>query len=1607
MKKWLSLTTSALSIYMATYGVAEAGPLIALAGVFGAIASGAGLTQIILGVALKVGMSLLQMAMTPDAPEQKPVGVRLQVEVGDDRPVSTTIGSYATSGKRKYIGSYGDQGGTPNSHLTEVIELGNIPASALLAIWIDGEKCKILWDEPSSRGYPIKEYREDGDDHAWVRFHDGSQTQADQYMLAKFGSDDKRPWTASMVGRGIPYAVMTYRWNRELLRGQPNCIFELAPIPLYDLRKDSTNGGFGSHRFGQTETYEPSVNLAVMAYNVARGLHYKGEWFFGGQNVAAHRLPSSAWIAAAQECGRLIENADGTSSAQFRGGFEITGDLKPTDVLEEFRKGMNGRLVDSAGQLKIKAGAHGASIFAFTDDDIIVTEAQGFDPFPPLDQTVNGISATYPEPEEQWAAKDAPTLTNDAHRARDRGHSLMASLQYRAVPYKRQVQRLMRAALKEERRFRTHQIWLPPEAYGLEPGIDTVAWTSEHNGYSAKKFLVIEIEGDPTMNQLVTLQEIDPSDYDWSSEFERPTSTGWLGKITTPAQIMQGWTAGPDVITDADGKNRRPAIRVACAPGLDDVARVQVDIRLTSTEDVVFSSDQYAYDRQSTSPSWLVSGDWCLGATDYQVQGKLVPYSARPTVRSAWLDVLTDDIRFSFADMETGIVEALQTLKTWIDDDLITTVGDQGQLIQQEIEDRVAAVQEQAVALAAEASARADAIAAQADAIEQEQQARIAALIEQASRFRGVAAEIEALRDYIAENDFAQFQKVEQLRTLLTARIGQVVATFDEQITLAVSKTAALAQRTTTLEVKTTGLTAQVLSVESASVDRDLALAYRMDGLSAGTDNQFDPLRIWSFDRNAMGWIGDVAPTVIDGYLRPGNSASPYVASSIGLGVDANTYRQVRARIRKTGNPGWKGQAWWNGVADQAWDNARRVTIDEPSFDAHGLSNITFDMPWTGTVDQIRIDLSVAQSASDFFEFDWISIGSPSPGASRAELLTEQSVRASGDAANAASITALQSLFQDVNGNVTALASGLSTITTSVESLEDSVAAQAQSLVSLGAQIGQKANVSALAELSAQVDAMNGGNGIVLQGQSTTALRNELADLLAETTDAAFAAFLGQQSIRDALASASQTLSTRIEATNDSVDIVSRAITLVQAALPGKANASALQSIEARVTATEGAISSSSTALTSLQNRVAGKADATALQSLQSTVTQQGTNLNAQAQSIGEIQVALNGKASASALSSLQTTVSQQGTSLSSQGSAITSLQNGLDGKASASAVSALQQTVSQQGNSITSQGTAILGLQNALPGKASTSALNSLSGVVQQHGESITAQASSLSSLNAALNGKANVSYVSYIEGIVGQHGTDIYAQATLLQGLSATVGSNSADARFKMEVQPGPGGYVRIGARGRVDGASAFREAGFYLDIPVDGANPTQFLVEAQRFALIANSGKTVPFAVDQNGAYLQSAYIRNITTDQITFKDNSVLRSAVAKNAVAERRFFSSVSVENPGTSLTNIGSVQIDKDSVDYHEVDAVIRCENNGAAGQPASIEIRLRHGSDEVDTQVLTFADRGELQVAKLKYMLDSGSGIRTYSIAARTLTGTVYVGRRTLAAKRDLKSNA
>lgn len=1232
-------------------------------------AASSALGSFLVGIGKSLVVGLLQQALgklTQKKPKkQEPVGVVLETQTGDDLPLSFVVGSRGTAGKLKYWGTWGHEGETANAYYVGVFEVGSLPSYAgprgLSSLWVGTEFASVLWEEQveDGRGAPIAEYRYAGTDYCWVKYLDGSQTTADAYLREKFGSIADRPWTETMVGRGKQLVILTCRYNTELFSGAPDIIAEPHPLRFYDPRRDSSVGGSGPHRWEDQSTWEPSYNNAIVIYNIVRGIRDQGgQWVYGGQNLSAYRWPISNIMAAANECDRVIDGRP-----QYRCGAEISVADEPLDVIDALRLGCNGRFILSGGVVKLLVGAPGAAVWSFTDEMVIVSREQELDPWPSLSDTHNTITASYPDRDSRWGMKDAPEYSVEAYVDADR-RWLTHPVPFRAVPYGEQVQALQKTIIEDGRRFRVHDFTLPPAARLLEVG-DVISWTSSRNFYSDKLFIIEKIVRLRGSLQRVVIKELDPTDYD-PPEFVVPPVTGWLGRIEVPTQPMTGWSVEPAVVTDAGGVPRRPAIRISCAPGLDDVAKVWVKVRVKETGAIVFDSDANAY----ASPyAWLISGGWMLPATDYEAQGRYIPYSSRQTDWSEWLSVTTPDLRLSYADLAADILSALAVLQEWINDGLAEQLA-------AEVAIRVAEVQQLAADLAAE------------------QGQRVTNALEQAVKYRGILSELETLRDYVAENAFAGFEQVDQLRTTLTSRIGEIVATYDQRITTAVSDIGALAQRTTVLEASTEDLSAQLTSVELASVERDSALSLSIIGLQAGTSNQFDPARMWLFDTSAEDWTANPDGSVSGGFLRPGNGSDPHALSPTGLAISGTAYGQVRARIRKIGSPTWEGSCYWR-TSSQGFDGARLVTISEPTFDPSGYAFLSWNMGWTGTIDQIRIDLSASQSATDYYEIDWIAIGSPSPGASRAELLAANQARASGDAALASSINALQALFQNTQGNVTALATAVSALNGEVNNLEDSVAAQANALTAINTELAGKATITALNALATEVNALTGEGlvGVIAQGQDIRAIRGQLLDMAAEAVDQDFANFLQVVDVRNALTEASQTLRTRIEVTEGSVDLLAEAITQVQVALPDLASAQALTALTTRVTATEASITATSAAVTSIQSTVANKADGSALTALTTRVTSAEGSISSLSSAVTSIQSTLPNKADASLVNSLSTAVSQQGTTLNTQGQAITSLQNSIGAKADASALNALSTQVQNVNGTVVAQGTALSNL--------------------------------------------------------------------------------------------------------------------------------------------------------------------------------------------------------------------------------------------------------------------------------------------------------------------------
>ncbi|TPE47221.1 phage tail protein [Amaricoccus solimangrovi] len=634
---------------------------------------------IIQQLAVGVAFSALSQALAPKQ-GQGPTGTKISMGFGENQSGTRLMGRFCTAGDLVFHGSHGAPSvSAANAFYTQVIELADWPAR-LSRVWINGEWAKLKPAAHPDYGWPVEGYEKDGKDFLWVKFYDGTQTSADPMLAAKYQAPATYPWLADMIGLGVPYLIVTARYSPEVHRGgKPQVMVELDDYGLYDPRRDSTAGGSGAQRWNNWRTWEPTNNPQVMIYNIKRGLHdpITGEFLWGGQGIAARDLPASTWFAAMNECDLPIDRKNGGAEPQYRAGLEIKLSDEPASVIEELLKACQGVVAEVAGTWLTRCGAPGLPVYAYDDDDVIVTSSDQFDPFPSLDATYNGVGAQYPEPESGWEAKDAPLRHSLAYQAEDGGRRSIANLSLPVVPYKHQVQRLIRSALEDNRRFRNHVHSLPPEAQKLSP-IDTVAWTSARNGYVAKSFELRRVEDLPSGCVAIALREWDPSDYDWDKDFEVPVV---IEPPRRPGRTPRigAFTVEPATVKDGSGSARKPAIRLRWTE-TENVDAVRYRVRLASDgthlpaasvapapdstgatlaltlggEPVTLSGVAVTYSVfNDVEALRLIISEGIVAGEDYEVQAIFAPTEGRAW--SDWLPVTAPDVRIKEADLEDTI----------------------------------------------------------------------------------------------------------------------------------------------------------------------------------------------------------------------------------------------------------------------------------------------------------------------------------------------------------------------------------------------------------------------------------------------------------------------------------------------------------------------------------------------------------------------------------------------------------------------------------------------------------------------------------------------------------------------------------------------------------------------------------------------------------------------------------------------------------------------------------------------------------------------------------------------------------------------------------------
>ncbi|MBQ5203909.1 DUF1983 domain-containing protein [Klebsiella pneumoniae] len=667
------------------------------------------------------------------------------------------------------------------------------------------------------------------------------------------------------------------------------------------------------------------------------------------------------------------------------------------------------------------------------------------------------------------------------------------------------------------------------------------------------------------------------------------------------AEISSGWAYSEE--KTLTGKVGEPLAPLALATR-SLVHGVQVSWEFpTGSGDTLRTELQYSKNQDGSAPMPL--SDVAYPGKSYQQMGlsmgaefwyraRLVDRLGNESPWTGWVQGMASD---NFDDYYENLTDAIKDTAAWEETQRTISETQEGiRNTQQELEQTAEELRQEAADQAKQVSQNID---ASAKSITADVNQQIAVLS------KSLADGDAALNAQIKTAENGLKQSLSQVNTTLTNAVKQETADRIADIN------AKAAQAADELLAATQGIEASIESLTQVMKSADENLAREMSSLAAGANIQFDSQVIWHFNsQTTEGWTGSAGVPGVsrDGWLRPADSATdPYITSPGGLAVDGAAYRFIMLRFRKTGKPVWAGEIRWVSAGEN-FNNTKRYIVAEPEY-ADGVATLTVrDIPWTGNIDRIRLDLTNQQDASNFIEFDWIAVGRPAPGASTAAL-------------------------QDVRST-----------------LSNALTSEAQARSTLAAQMRGSYDGSDLEKVT---------SGLLYQEKTArvTAIQAEVK--ARESLQTQFndnkAAVSGELS--------SLTTEQRAQASR---------IGGLETSLGKKADATALTSLTQKVEQQGATLTSQGAALTSLTNRVgqtetglAGTNEA--LSGLQSVVTRQGDRITSQGQSItkltsdlGTTNFALVKKAEAAAVTALTQQVEQNGRDIRSNTDSITRLSNQL-----------------------------------------------------------------------------------------------------------------------------------------------------------------------------------------------------------------------------------------------------------------------------------------------------------------------------------------------------------
>ncbi|WP_428309244.1 phage tail protein [Hydrocarboniphaga sp.] len=247
-------------------------------------------------------------------------------------------------------------------------------------------------------------------------FYPGTATQSADPVLATNGFDP-----GSAYRRGIAWTRFDLlRTNDEqfskAFSGIPVLGVVLRGLKCYDPRKDSTNGGSGSHRLATPTTWEFSTNPALIAstYRIMVVMD-------GGMGYDPVRVGWPSVIAAANICDETISAPSGTIK-RYECNIALRSEDPRDDNHSKLLETMAGSCAEIGGVWVYYAGAYRTP--TQTIDASWLRGPVSLSTRAALQSTYNAVRVTFDDASGDWASKEAPAIINATYEAQDAGGRL-------------------------------------------------------------------------------------------------------------------------------------------------------------------------------------------------------------------------------------------------------------------------------------------------------------------------------------------------------------------------------------------------------------------------------------------------------------------------------------------------------------------------------------------------------------------------------------------------------------------------------------------------------------------------------------------------------------------------------------------------------------------------------------------------------------------------------------------------------------------------------------------------------------------------------------------------------------------------------------------------------------------------------------------------------------------------------------------------------------------------------------------------------------------------------------------------------------------------------